>query len=463
MSELIIYVLTKLINKSLAEGSLEEVKSLVVGPLLKKAGLDIDIYQHYRPVNNIVFFSKLIERVVAKRLDEQMQRYCLHEKTAFGYKVNHSTENMMVGLTDEVLQGFDENKATVIIFIDLSAAFDTIDIDKLIQILHDEIGIGGVALQWFRSFLSGRTQRVKINEEYSDSVEVPCGAPQGSVLGPKLFNINVRSQPLVFKFCLFQTSSFADDSNGRRTFALTFQFEVLKNEVPNCMEHIVNWSWAHFMKINPDKTEVLLLRPPSLNNQVIIKGVFFGEQCIRFSKYVKNVGVVLDENLTLEKQINAVVSHCYKILRDIGRIKKYLLREHLEKLVHAVITSRIDYCNCLYVNINKDNLYKLQKVQNTAARLILSKRRRDSAKQALRELHWLNVESRITFKVLLMVHKVVRGKSSDNLSIKYKRFRRRFSSMSSNILILPNPTAASISFIFAENPTRLKSNLLTIP
>jgi hypothetical protein len=416
-------VLAKLINQSLKEGSLDGVKWSVIDPLLKKFGLDSDIWKNYRPVNNLVFFSKLIERVAGSRLDEQMQKNNLHEGSAYAYKQHHNTETMMVGITDEVLRGFDENKATIIIFLDLSAAFDTIDIEKVLQILHDEIGVGGTALDWFRSFLSGRTQRVKINGEYSESLEVPCGAPQGSVLGPKIFGINVRSQPLVFKFCLFTTSSFADDSNGRKQFALTFQFQILKNDVPNCMNHIVNWSNAHFMKINPDKTELLLLRPPSLNKEVIINGVFFGEQCIRFSEHVKNVGVVLDKNLTMDKHVNGLV-HCYKTLRDIGRIKKYLQKHEIEQLVHSVI-SRLDNCNCILVNSGSHNMYKLQKVQNSAARLILSKRRRDSATEALRELHWLNIETRITFKILLLVHKVVRGKAPQDLTLNYKGFNGR--------------------------------------
>ena len=202
--------------------------------------------------------SKITERVVNLRLDEHMDKYCLHESSQFGYKTHHNTETMMLSLTDEALRGFDNNMATVIIFLDLSAAFDTIDIEKLLQILEDEIGISGTALQWFRSFLTGRTQRVKISCEYSESLEVPCGAPQGSVLGPKLFNINVRSQPLAFQHCKFNSSSFADDSNGRRTFAITFQFNILSSEVVKCMDEIVQWSNLHFMKINPDKTEILL-------------------------------------------------------------------------------------------------------------------------------------------------------------------------------------------------------------
>ena len=152
---------------------------------------------------------------------------------------------------------------------------------------------------------------MKISGEYSDSLEVPFGAPHISVLGPKLFNTNVRLQPLVFKENMFSSSSFADDSNRRRKFALTFQFNVLYYKASNCINEVVKWSFIHFMKIKPDKTEIMLFRPPGLNSEVIINGIFLEEQCIRFSDEVKNVGVRLDRNLTMDKHINAVVSHCY--------------------------------------------------------------------------------------------------------------------------------------------------------
>ena len=190
------------------------------------------------------------------------------------------------------------------------------------------------------------------------------------------------------------------------------------------------------MKINPDKTELLLFRPSSLNKQVIIKGVILGEQCIRFSEEVKNVGVYIDSNLTLKKHINNIVSHCYKILKDIGRIKKCLSKDHLERLVHAVISSRMDYCNSLFVNLPQCDLYKLQKLHNSAAKLILGRRRRESATAALKELHWLNVDARITFKILLLAHKVIKGKCSANLTLSYKKFNGR----SSDYLMLETPT-----------------------
>ena len=423
--DIILPVLVDIINQSMAEGSMEGVKTSVIDPLIKKEGLDPTIYKNYRPVNKLPFISKITERIVLKRLNSHMTNNALHEPSQYGYKKFHSTETMILNLVNEALEAFDDNMATVVIFLDLSAAFDTIDTSKLLEILKEEIGIYGVALNWFESFLTGRTQKVKINGHYSQENEVLYGVPQGSVLGPCLFGINVRSQPYVFKECKFSTSSFADDSNGRKKFALSFQFQVLHNEIPKCMEAMIRWSNLHFMKINPDKTEIILLRPPSLNSRVLINGVFIGDQCIRFSNEVKNVGVWLDENLNFNKQVNSIVSQGYKINRDIRKIKKFLERENLEQLIHAAIASRLDYCNSILYGTSRENMYKLQKLQNSAAKLILGQRKRDSASEALRELHWLNVESRITFKVLLTVYKATRNEGPVTINLNYNQWSCR--------------------------------------
>ena len=265
-------MLVKLINKSFREGSVDGVKLSIIDPLLKKAGLDAEMRKNYRPVNNLVFFSKLIERTATRQMDAHMLTNNLFCDKNFAYKKYHSTETMMAGLVNDVLLGFDDNLCTVVVFLDLSAAFDTIDIEKLLTILAEEIGITGIALQWFRSFLTGRTQKVRIGQALSDCLEVLFGTVQGSVLGPKLFNIYVRSQHKVFEKCLFKTTAFADDSNGAKTFSLQFQYNTLKYTVAECMKEITSWMNINFLKINPEKTEILLLYPESLASEVIIKG-----------------------------------------------------------------------------------------------------------------------------------------------------------------------------------------------
>ena len=306
------------------------------------------------------------------------------------------------------------------IFLDLSAAFDTIDTEVLLTILSEEIGLTGAALQWCKSFLTDRTQRVNINGQYSESIAVKFGVPQGSVLGPKFYNMYVRSQPEVLQNCGFMSTSFADDSNGMKKFAITFQYNVLKHDVPNCIAEVTEWMNSMFLKINPDKTEMILFHPDWLRSQVIVRGTNIGDECIRFSDEVKNVGVWLDQNLNLDKHINKIVSHCYKLLKDMGRIRNVLSQKHAEMLVHAIISSRLDNCNSLYFNISKSNLYKLQKVQNAAARMVLRSKRRCSVSDGLKELHWLRVEARVMFKIILLVYKSVTGQCSANLEIKYK-------------------------------------------
>ena len=418
--------LVDLVNKSLATGSMDGVKLSVIDPLLKKCGLDSDVKKNYRPVNNLLFFSKIIERVVAKQLNQHMTINNLHTDTAFAYKKFHNTENMMLGMTDEILEGFDNNKCTVVLFLDLSAAFDTIDIDRLLLILEQELGITGTAKRWINSFLRGRLQKVRIDGVYSDSLLVMFGVPQGSILGPMFFPIYVRGQPDVFMKCKFLSSAFADDSNGRKTFSVSFQYNILKHEIPNCINEITNWMNYQFLKINPDKTEILLFYPKSMENEVIIRGTMIAEnKCIRFSDVVKNVGVWLDKNLDMTHHINKIVSHSYKILKDISRIRSVISKKNTEMLVHSVISSRLDYCNSLLYNISKSNLNKFQKVQNAAARIVLRKRKTQSVTQDMKGLHWLRIESRIIFKILLIVDKSMKGKSSKKVSIDLKNNNNR--------------------------------------
>ena len=405
--------------------------------MLKKLNLDPETKKNYRPVNNSIFFSKLIERIVLLRIDDHLITNNLQNHNQFGYKKHHSTETLMLGIANDVLEGFDENLCTIMMFLDLSAAFDLIDIIKLLRILKEEIGLDGVALQWCKSFLTNRTQRVKIEGEYSQSLEVKFGTPQGSVLGPRFFDLYVRFQPKIFEHCGFKSSAYADDSNGMKKFAITFQYNVLTKDVPNCLNMITKWMNIQWLKINPDKTEFVLFYPSGVADKVIIGGIITGEdQCVRFSDVVKNVGMYLDKNLKLDKHINKIVSHCFKLIKDLRRARNFLSMKDTEILVNASVTSRLDFCNSLFVNMSQSNFNKLQKAQNAAARLVFRKKRKDSAEDMLKQLHWLPIKSRCIFKTLLM-YKCIHNMCPKNLSVEYKAYNCR----PNDFLLLKTSTA----------------------
>ena len=197
--------ITQLINKSLETGLIEGIKESVIKSLLKKQDLDSETFNNYRPVANLTFISKLVEKAVLSRLNKHMNLHNLHCPSQHGYKKHHSTETLLLELIDDILVGFERNSATIVLLIDLSAAFDTIDTGRLLKILHHEIGISGVALNWFKSYLTKRKQKVKIGNCTSSSCDVEFGVPQGSVLGPVLFNVYIRSLSAVFNALRFKS------------------------------------------------------------------------------------------------------------------------------------------------------------------------------------------------------------------------------------------------------------------
>ena len=295
-----------LVNKSLSTGSVEGIKESIVIPLLKKNGLDQDILKNYRPVSNLLFLNQLIQRVVFRRLDEHMHLHDLHSKFQHGYKKHHSTETLLLHIVNDILLVMDSGSGVILLLIDLSAAFDTIDIDLMLHVLEYEIGVTGLASEWFSSFLRDRSQRVLIDNILSDTSSVNFGAPQGSVLGPVLFNIYSRSLSTVIKNCGFSTSGYADDNNAHTTLTLNFQYETITQKLPDLMEQISNWMNSHFLKINPDKTEIIVFLPKHLRNSKTIKGCFLEGNCIRFSNIVKNLGFKLDRFLDMDHQVDAI-------------------------------------------------------------------------------------------------------------------------------------------------------------
>ena len=408
----------ELVNLSLSTGSIDCLKSAVIGPLLKEADdvVDADIFKNFRPVSNLIFLSKLIERCVATRLKNHMKDNNLESKHEYGYKECHSTELLLIKVVDGLLTAFDKKQATVLLLLDLSAAFDTVDQTKLLRMLRHDIGLSGTVFKWFESFITGRSQRVKINESYSDVELLLFGLAQGSVLGPPLFNIYIRSLYPYIHALRYEIEGFADDHQLFKSFLPVFQTEVLGNGINDCMQAVAMWMNEYFLKLNKSKTKILVLAPPSVMSSIVIKGTFIESSCIRFVNCAKNLGVWLDENLDFGTHVRKVVSSSFMVIRAIYKIKSFLPREYLCTIVCSLVLSKLDYCNALYYKINKNELALLQSVQNAAIRLIGGRQKYDrvSLSPLYEELHWLKIEERIVFKLCLIVHKCVWGSAPES-------------------------------------------------
>ena len=159
-------ILTQIINLSLTSAVMpENLTKAILGPLLKKSSLDWEILKNFRPVSNLSFLSKLTEKVVAKRLTHHMQTCNLHDIFQSAYKQYHSTETALIRVQNDILQAVDQNQVVLLVLLDLSAAFDTVDHQKLLSVLSMRLGIQGRALQWFSIYING---------SYSKSHELKC-------------------------------------------------------------------------------------------------------------------------------------------------------------------------------------------------------------------------------------------------------------------------------------------------
>ena len=200
-------------NLSLVLGSFPSYfKHACVIPILKKSNLDTKTLKNYRPISLLPFLSKLLERILAFRIREHISKNNIDEILQSGYKSLHSTETALLQVTNNLRRTADRNFASILLTIDLSAAFDTLDHPTLLARLTEFVGLGNTALAWFRSYLSNRSQSVYTDGKNSDPAKLKYGVPQGSVLGPLLFLIYVLPLGVLLRQLGLSFHCFADDT-----------------------------------------------------------------------------------------------------------------------------------------------------------------------------------------------------------------------------------------------------------
>ena len=172
---------------------------------------------------------------------------------------------------------------------------------------------------------------------------------------------------------------------------------------------------ANFLKINDGKTETILFLPTK-RTPIVQSGIQIRTKVVEPLNSVEYLGVTFDKFMEMEKQINIVSRTCYYHIRRISKIRKYLDIDSAKTLIQNLVISRLDYCNSLLINLPKRLTQKLQKVQNHCARLIFRKKRRTRTTPLLKDLHWLPLQYRIKFKVLLLTFKCLNGLAPSYLS-----------------------------------------------
>ena len=402
--------LLDMINLSLVTGYVpQSFKVAVIKPLLKKPTLDSAVLTNYRPISNLPFLSKILEKAVANQLCDFLHNNSLFEDFQSGFRAHHSTETALVKVTNDLLTASDNGLLSVLVLLDLSAAFDTIDHRILLQRLEHLIGIKGIALSWFKSYFSDRLQFVHVNDQSSMHTKVRHGVPQGSVLGPILFTLYMLPLGNIIRKHSINFHCYADDTQ----LYLSMKPDELNQltKLQACLKDIKTWMTANFLLLNSDKTEVIVLGPQHLRNTLSNDMATLDGITLASSTTVRNLGVIFDQDMSFSYHIKQISRTAFFHLRNIAKIRHILPQEDAEKLVHAFVTSRLDYCNSLLSGCPNKTLKTLQLVQNAAARVLTKTRKRDHISPILASLHWLPVKSRIEFKILLLTYKALNGQA----------------------------------------------------
>lgn len=408
--------ITTIINKSITEGKMpRSLKKAVVTPLLKKSSLPKENLKNFRPVSNLAFIGKCIEKVAIKQMEKHLSDNNLNEPLQSAYKTNHSTETALIKVTNDILLALDKRLCTYLVLLDLSAAFDTIDHQVFLKQLQHEYGMGGGVVEWMSSYLTDREQRIVIDGTPSDKVDLHYGFPQGSCVGPFGFKLYTKQLTNIARKHGIEIHLYADDTQLYTSFKPEESEQAL-DSLEMCIEEIRIWMGKHYLKLNDSKTEFMIFGAPRDIDKVTGWTVTVGENEILPSSTARNIGAYLDPVLDLKCHVNNAVRACYFQLRSIARIRQYLSLDAIVKLCHAFITSRIDNLNSLLFKIPEYQLHKLQLVQNSVARLIKRLKRSDHITPALLELHWLPIPERIQYKILLLVYKCLIQKAPSYLT-----------------------------------------------
>ena len=412
--EFLVSPLKHIINLSFTEGCFPQLLKLSeVCPIFKKK--DKNKCENYRPISLLSNLSKLFERAMHTRIYEFLESHSVFSNLQFGFRKKHSTNHALLEIFEKIKEKLDQKTFSCGVFIDLEKAFDTVNHNILIKKL-EFYGIRGVTNQWFLSYLSNRQQRVKLDGKKSSYLNVTCGVPQGSILGPLLFLIYINDMKNSVKNSILH--HFADDTNLLCSGA---DEKILKKKMNEDLRLIYIWLCANRLSLNVDKTEFVVFRPPRTNtfNRFTLK---LNRTTLYESPKIKYLGLILDKTLSwkyhifeLRKKLSRAVGILYK-MRALNTPKNVLL-----SLYYSLFHSHMSYGICLYGLADSQYITKISLIQKRAIRIISKAPFNAHTEPLFKNLGILNFSKTLKFQFSMLMWQHDHGELPDCFNNYFKK------------------------------------------
>ena len=378
------------INQSFVEGKFPDLLKIAkVCPVFKKG--ERNLRENYRPISLLSNLSKIFERAMHTRLYSFIEEFDSFYDLQYGFRKKYSTDHALLSIVEEIRQNLDNGLFSCGVFVDLEKAFDTVNHKNLLAKL-EHYGVRSVANDWFRSYLSNRSQLVDLGNDASSSKNVTCGVPQGSILGPLLFLLYINDMRHALKFSVVH--HFADDTNLLYSHK---NQKILRKNINTDLELLFQWLCANRLSLNVKKTEFIIFRPArtSLKDRVTL--TLNGCKIFESTK-VKYLGIILDPRLTwkhhifeLSKKLSRSVGMLYN-MKKLGCDDKILL-----SLYYSLFQSHLGYGLAAWgSSVFAKNLFVIQK---RAIRALFGLSYNDSTSDSFRKFKILSLENLYRLKL----------------------------------------------------------------
>ena len=374
-SDLMAIPLTLIYNLTIQSGKIPEIwKQGIVSALFKKGKRCLP--SNYRPITLTSVTCKVLEKIIVKMIQKHLRSNLLEDLHQHGFTINKSTITNLIEALNVWTEALSHGLSIDVIYLDYEKAFDKVPHERLLLQLN-RYGIGGNILQWIRDYLSKRTQRVRVNGQYSSTAPVRSGVPQGSVLGPVLFLIFVADiAPMVNNF----VSLYADDT---KLYSYLLDSGIHTAEtIQEDINILSSWSQKMQMSFNPEKCTSLHMGKNNARFNYTLPKIYStvsNQNSYSYTLYFhplkkineeKDLGVTVDSNLTFKKHISQKIAKANSMLFLIKNCFKHLDQEMLKLLFKSIVRPHLEYASNVWNPIHKEDIIRLESVQRKATKLI---------------------------------------------------------------------------------------------